>query len=217
MDPCETFVQDLVVHSAGGRVICVDGVLVAQQFCSCSFLLHVSSSHQLGPKVEVLTLGLFKIKSDGLVCLLQVALVRVEHNGFVCVVCPHQLHCQPMDGRLEVRLFSVHHHPHILLLCVLEDLVQPVHHVAELHLLVLGESPVVVARDQRLKHSRLQVRHLQNLAQVLVFVYQRRPVEQMDNTVLISSHVSEECLNIFASLDTLRFESLAECIFCPLG
>ena len=31
--------------------------------------------------------------------------------------------------------------------------------------------------------------------------------------VLISSHVCEECLNVFASLDTLRFESLAECIF----
>ena len=31
---------------------------------------------------------------------------------------------QPMDGRLEVRLFSVHHPPHILLLRVLEDLVQ---------------------------------------------------------------------------------------------
>ena len=87
-----------------------------------------------------------------------------------------------MDGRLEVRLLSVHHHPHVLLLCILEDLVQSVnlyiyfyqrfsshlvwfaHHVAELHLLVLGESPVVVTRDQRLKLSRLQVRHLQNLA-----------------------------------------------------
>ena len=32
-----------------------------------------------------------------------------------------------MDGRLEVRLFSVHHHPHILLLGILEDLVQTVH------------------------------------------------------------------------------------------
>ena len=31
-----------------------------------------------------------------------------------------------MDGRLEVRLLSVHHHPHVLLLCILEDLVQPV-------------------------------------------------------------------------------------------
>ena len=39
-----------------------------------------------------------------------------------------------------------------------------VHHVAELHLLVLGESPVVVACDQRLKLSRLQVWHLQDLA-----------------------------------------------------
>ena len=29
-----------------------------------------------------------------------------------------------MDGGLEVRLFSVHHHPHILLLGILEDLVQ---------------------------------------------------------------------------------------------
>ena len=38
------------------------------------------------------------------------------------------------------------------------------HHVAELHLLVLGESPVVVACDQRLKLSCLQVWHLQNLA-----------------------------------------------------
>merc|ERR1719180_443299 len=189
MDPSETFVQDLVVHSTGGRVICVDGVLVAQQFCSCSFLLHVSSSHQLCPKVEVLTLGLFKIKSDGLVCLLQVALVRVEHNGLVRVVCPHQFHCQPVDGRLEVRLFSVNHNPHILLLRILEDLVQPVNHVAELHLLVLGQRPVVIARDQRLKLSCLQVRHLQHLSKVLVFVYQGRPVEQMDNTILISSHV----------------------------
>ena len=32
-----------------------------------------------------------------------------------------------MDGRLEVRLFSVNHHPHILLLRILEDLVQSVH------------------------------------------------------------------------------------------
>ena len=63
MDPCETFVQDLkhkrwnhyfhsfqkiqnyevvednlMVHSAGGRVIWVDGIFVAQQFCSGSFL-----------------------------------------------------------------------------------------------------------------------------------------------------------------------------------
>ena len=70
-----------------------------------------------------------------------------------------------MDGRLEVRLFSVNHHSHILLLRILEDLVQAVnlictrfkyrvafsrlgtieeffdvvYHVAELHLLVLGQ------------------------------------------------------------------------------
>merc|ERR1719458_2074287 len=127
-----------MVHRAGGRVIRVDGVLVTQQFCACSFLFHVSSSHQLCPKVEVLTLCLFKIKSNGLVCFLQVALVRVEHNCLFRVVCPHQLHCQPVDGWLEVRLLSVHHHPHVLLLGILEDLVQAVHHVAELHLLVLG-------------------------------------------------------------------------------
>ena len=32
-----------------------------------------------------------------------------------------------MDGWLEVRLLSVHHHPHVLLLGILEDLVQAVH------------------------------------------------------------------------------------------
>ena len=37
------------------------------------------------------------------------------------------------------------------------------YHVAELHLLVCGESAVVVAGDQRLELSRLQVWNLQNL------------------------------------------------------
>ena len=79
-------------------------------------LFHVSSSHQLCSKVEVLTLclkkfsvmaeinimeeHLFKIKSDGLVCFLQVALVRVEHNCLFRVVSPHQLHSQP-ERQLE--------------------------------------------------------------------------------------------------------------------
>ena len=38
---------------------------------------------------------LFKIESDGLVSFLQVALVGVEHNCFVRVVGPHQLHGKP--------------------------------------------------------------------------------------------------------------------------
>ena len=45
-----------------------------------------------------------------------------------------------------------HHHHH--------------HHVPELHLLVCGESAVVVAGDQRLELSRLQVGNLQNLVGV---------------------------------------------------
>ena len=40
------------------------------------------------------------------------------------------------------------------------------YHVAELHLLVCGESAVVVAGDQRLELSRLQVWNLQNLVGV---------------------------------------------------
>ena len=42
------------------------------------------------------------------------------------------------------------------------------YHVAELHLLVCGESAVVVAGDQRLELSRLQVWNLQNLVGVRV-------------------------------------------------
>ena len=40
------------------------------------------------------------------------------------------------------------------------------YHVAELHLLVCGESAVVVAGDQRLELSSLQVWNLENLVGV---------------------------------------------------
>ena len=40
---------------------------------------------------------LLEIEGDGLVSLLQVALVGVEHYCLLCVVCPHQLHCQPKN------------------------------------------------------------------------------------------------------------------------
>ena len=84
---------------------------------------------------------LFKIQGDGLVSLLEVALVGVEHNCPLRVVGHHHLHgqpargillremffltkiCPPMDGWLEVGLLSIDHHPHVLLLGILEDLV----------------------------------------------------------------------------------------------
>ena len=43
---------------------------------------------------------LFKIQGDGLVSLLEVALVSVEHNRPLCVVRPHHLHGQPARGIL---------------------------------------------------------------------------------------------------------------------
>ena len=43
---------------------------------------------------------LFKIQGDGLVSLLEVALVGVEHNRPLRVVGPHHLHGQPARGIL---------------------------------------------------------------------------------------------------------------------
>ena len=43
---------------------------------------------------------LFKIQGDGLVSLLEVALVGVEHNRPLGVVGPHHLHGQPARGNL---------------------------------------------------------------------------------------------------------------------
>ena len=43
---------------------------------------------------------LFKIQGDGLVSLLEVALVSVEHNRPLSVVRPHHLHGQPARGNL---------------------------------------------------------------------------------------------------------------------
>ena len=109
----------------------------------------------------------------------------------------------PMNGRLEVTLLSVNHHPHILLLgvlkyfnilqknitifCVvrttnLKDGVESVDHVPELLLLKGGESSIIVSSDERLHGAGLKVGHLEGVSQTLGVVNQAGPVEQVNQT-----------------------------------
>ena len=51
---------------------------------------------------------------------LEITLVSVEDNGFVGVEFPHHFHGEARNGRLEVRLFSIHHQTDILLSSILK-------------------------------------------------------------------------------------------------
>ena len=57
------------------------------------------------PKLSNRVADLFKIQGDGLVSLLEVTLVGVEHNCPLGVVGPHHLHGQPARGILLRCLF----------------------------------------------------------------------------------------------------------------
>lgn len=83
-------------------------------------LLHVSASHKLGSKEELLPVRLFKVKGEVVERLLQVALVGVEDDGLLLVVLLHHLHREAGNGWLEVCLFSIHHDPHISCSGILE-------------------------------------------------------------------------------------------------
>ena len=108
-----------------------------------------------------------------------------------------------MNGRLEVTLLSVNHHPHILLLGVLKyfnilqkilqyfvlvrttnlkDGVESVDHVPELLLLKGGESSVIVSSDERLHGAGLKVGHLEGVSQTLCVINQAGPIEQVNQT-----------------------------------
>ena len=78
-----------------------------------TYLDHVSAPHELGPEVEVLSLGLLQVQDEGVVGDLEIALVRVEDDGLLSVEFLLHLHSDPVDGRLEVGLLSVHHDAHI--------------------------------------------------------------------------------------------------------
>ena len=90
-----------------------------------------------------------------------------------------------MNCRLKVTLLSVDHHPHILLLGVLEDGVEPVDHVPELLLLQGRERSVIVSSNKWLHSSSLQVGDLEGVSQALGTVNQAGPVEQMNQTEIL--------------------------------
>jgi hypothetical protein len=79
-------------------------------------LLDVSASDKLGSEVEVLTLGLLKIKADIVVGLFEIALVGVEHDGLVQIMFPHHFKSDSGDGWLEIGLLCVNHYADVQLL-----------------------------------------------------------------------------------------------------
>ena len=97
---------------------------------------------------------LFKVQGDGLVSLLEVALVGVEHHGLLLVILGHHLHRHSGDCRLEVGLLCVHHNPDVHVLGSLEHGVDPAQHILELLPLLLCEG-----RHQWLQLTSLQVGH----------------------------------------------------------
>lgn len=109
-----------MVHIGGSLKVVIDWVGVADGCSTSPLLLHVSAAHQLGSKVEVLSLRLLQVGGDLLESILQVALVRVEHDRLIRIVLAHHLESNPRDGRLEVRLLSIDHYTHVQLLSGLE-------------------------------------------------------------------------------------------------
>ena len=87
-----------------------------------------------------------------------------------------------MNCRLKVTLLSVYHHPHILLLGVLKDGVEPVDHVPELFLLQSGQRSVIVTSNEWFHSSSLQVGDLESVSQTLGAINQAGPVEQVNQT-----------------------------------
>ena len=67
-----------VTALAGGTNLC--GSADGGGLPTLSYLLHVGAPDQLGTEVEVLPVGLVQINRQVVVGLLQIALVRVEHN-----------------------------------------------------------------------------------------------------------------------------------------
>ena len=51
-----------------------------------------------------------------ILALMHTNLIGVEDDGLLCVELLHHLHGDAVDGRLEVGLLRVHHHPHVHLL-----------------------------------------------------------------------------------------------------
>lgn len=55
------------------------------------------------------------VYSTSLLSDLEIALIGVKDDRFLFVEFPHHFNGQSTNGRLEVGLFSVYHHPHVLL------------------------------------------------------------------------------------------------------
>ena len=81
-----------------GIEIHVQRVLIVHDLGHLPLLVHVGSPHQLGTEVELVTPSLVEVPRNGVQCILQVALLGIEHHHFVSVVDPHHPHGQLVDS-----------------------------------------------------------------------------------------------------------------------
>lgn len=87
---------------------------IPETFKEMVFVRNIFNDEALINLTKTSRMGML-VQSTSLLSDLEIALIGVKDDGFLFVEFPHHFNGQSTNGGLKVRLFSVNHHPHVLL------------------------------------------------------------------------------------------------------